>query len=232
MGKLIVFDLDNTLADIGKMISADNIALLRELEEQGNVIAISSGKPTFYLCGLMRQIGLKNPVLIGENGAVIQVGVNLPPKEYCVLPYSDEAEKCISFLDKKIREELPDIWMQPNEVMLTPFPKSEREFEVIAECMEKYKKHIKDVIIYRHIDSYDVIPEGIDKGVGVKKCREMYHICADDTVAVGDSINDYPMFAYAGLALGVRVSEPDRVDLNFDSVTEALRYLTCMERGI
>ena len=69
MYKLIVFDLDGTLAALGKGIAPQSIAALRRLEDAGARIAICSGKPTYYLCGLMRQVELRAPVIVGENGA-------------------------------------------------------------------------------------------------------------------------------------------------------------------
>ena len=51
MHKLLVFDLDGTLAQIGKgMLPADADKLI-ELEQMGYKIAICSGKSGFYLCG-------------------------------------------------------------------------------------------------------------------------------------------------------------------------------------
>ena len=67
--KLIVFDLDRTLADIGAGILPADIEALKALERKGARIAICSGKPTYYLCGFMRQVGLEQPILVGENGA-------------------------------------------------------------------------------------------------------------------------------------------------------------------
>ena len=71
MHKLLVFDLDGTLAPVGKPMADDTLGLLRSLEKAGYRIAVCSGKPTYYLCGLLRQAGLDAPVLIGENGAVL-----------------------------------------------------------------------------------------------------------------------------------------------------------------
>ena len=88
MIKLIVFDLDNTLAPVGKGILPETIQMLKEIEKSGIKIAICSGKPTFYTCGVMRQVELDDPILIGENGAVIQFGVDLPPRRYEVQKYS------------------------------------------------------------------------------------------------------------------------------------------------
>lgn len=225
MMKLIVFDLDNTLAKIGKGIELADIELLKKIEANGMKIAICSGKPVNYLCGFMRQVGLERPILMGENGAVIQFGVNLPPNQYYELPYSETARKSITYIKGKIDEKLPDMWYQPNAVGLTPFPKSEEAFEVIEAILKENEEHLQDVEVYRHVDSFDLVPTRIDKMQGLKYLGELLCIAPEEIMAVGDGVNDYPMFEYAGKAIGVNVKEPDRVDKNFLSITQALEYM-------
>lgn len=225
MIKLMIFDLDGTLAELGQGVRIEDIEILKELEGQGVTIAICSGKPTYYLCGFMRQVGLKEPVLIGENGAVIQFGVQLPPEKYYILPYSDEAKQTLSFLKNQIMQKLPDIWYQPNEVGLTPFPRNEAEFEIIEELLKEKSECVKDVDIYRHVDSYDIAPKGLDKKAGLKYLGELLNISHGEMIAIGDGVNDYPMFEYAGYSVGVNVKEDKRVDRNFETLAEALQYL-------
>ena len=225
MVRLIVFDLDGTLAALGRGIEPENLAMLRALEDAGARIAICSGKPTYYLCGFMRQVGLRAPVLVGENGAVIQLGVDLPPKDYFVAPYSDAAKRSIRLLRQKIEEAVPGMWYQPNEVGLTPFPRNEAEFDAVQGVIDAIDGEIKDVIVYRHCDSFDITPEGITKQSGLERLGALLGIAPQETIAVGDGVNDYPMFAYAGHAVGVSVKDESRVDVNFAGIAEALAYL-------
>lgn len=225
MIKLIVFDLDNTLAEHGQGIAATDIEKLKKLEKKGIKIAICSGKPVHYLFGFMRQVGLNKPFLLGENGAVLQVGVELPPKELYILPYSQQAKESLALIKKEIDAKLPDIWYQPNMVGVSPFPKCEEEFEMIAELLEEHADKLPDTQVYRHIDCFDIIPVGIDKRAGVHMLAQKLNIRRDEIVSVGDSMNDYPMFAYAGLALGVNVKDEAQVNKNFETIAEVLDYL-------
>lgn len=225
MIKLAVFDLDNTLAKLGEGILPEDVALLCRLEARGVRIAICSGKPTYYLCGFMRQVGLKEPILIGENGAVIQFGVDLPPRTYEILPHSDAARETIRFLREKFDALLPGLWYQPNQVGLTPFPASEEEFDILARCLAENRDMVRDVTVYRHVDTYDITPNGITKFDGLKRLGELLHIPPEQTAAVGDGVNDYPMFDYAGCRVGVNVAEEGRVDHNFTSASRALNHL-------
>ena len=225
MLKLAVFDLDGTLAALGKPVAPEAAVLLRRLEDAGVRIAVCSGKPTFYLCGFMRQMGLKDPILVGENGAVIQFGVELPPRAYRVLPYSQTARESIRLLRKALDAALPELWYQPNEVGLTPFPREPEEFAVIEDCLIQYQDRLADVEIYRHCDSFDITPTGINKASGLAYLAQWLGITAEESVAVGDGVNDYPMFDWAGQALGIRVKDVSRVDRDFDTIGEALEYL-------
>lgn len=225
MYKLLVFDLDGTLAEPGQGMTPRNLSMLRDLEDHGMRIAICSGKPTYYLCGFMRQVGLRAPILVGENGAVIQVGVDLPPKDYHVAPYSEDAKRSIRLLRDAIEKALPDMWYQPNQTALTPFPKSPDEFEIINSSIEKLRPQLKDIIIYRHFDCFDFIPKGITKQSGLQRLGRLLNILPEETIAVGDGINDYPMFEYAALSLGIHLEEPDRVQYNFPNIADALSFL-------
>ena len=225
MIKLIVFDLDNTLAAVGKGIRFETIEQLKEIEESGVRIAICSGKPTFYTCGVMRQVELKDPILIGENGAVIQFGVDLPPRRYEVQTYSKDAKETIRFLRTKIEEVLPHVWFQPNEVGLTPFLTKKEEFDAINRILEDYKDQIKDVIIYEQFDCFDITPNGITKKSGIEKLAKMLDVLPEEMIAVGDGINDYPMFEFAGTSLGINVKDREKVDENFTSIGDALLYI-------
>lgn len=223
--KLIVFDLDGTLAALGKGILPEDLALLRRLEETGARIAICSGKPTYYLCGMMRQVGLRAPVLVGENGAVIQMGVDLPPKDYFVAPCSDAAKRSIRRLRETLEQDVPGMWYQPNEVGLTPFPRDESGFDVIQSCLDTLAPQLEDLIIYRHCDCFDIMPDGITKKSGLERLGRLLGIPPEETAACGDGVNDYPMFEYAGLSVGVNVHDESKVNVNVASAGEALSFL-------
>ena len=81
------------------------------------------------------------------------------------------------------------------------------------------------MLLYRHCDSFDITPEGITKKSGLARLGALLGIAPEETIAVGDGVNDYPMFEYAGLSVGVSVKDESRVDVNFAGIGEALTYL-------
>lgn len=225
MIKLIAFDLDDTLAKLGRGITRTDVRKLLILEQRGITIAVCSGKPVHYLCGFMRQVGLKKPILVGENGAVIQIGVELPPKNLFVQEYSVAARDSMNFLRKKILDAIPQIWFQPNLVGLTPFPSNNEENATIKKILDTYMCNLADIEVYHHDDSYDIVPLGINKKLGLELLCHTLNVIPSEVIAVGDGENDYPMFDYAGLAIGVNVSDISKVNVNFRKLSEALLFL-------
>lgn len=223
--KLIALDLDGTLAAPGEATALEDVQKLKELERRGIKLAVVSGKPVYYLTGFLRQMGLQTPIMAGESGAVIQVGVDLPPRTFMVRPYSEEARESLRFLEAKLHELLPDLWYQPNLVGVAAFPYREEDFAVIARMLEEQKDRIRDVDIYRHGDCYDFLPHGLDKSTALEQLGAMLHIRPEEMAAVGDGVNDCPMFARAGLAIGINYPDKTDVAVNFASIGAALDYL-------
>lgn len=223
--KLVVFDLDGTLAPIGRPISAQTLESMRELERRGTQIALCSGKPVYYLCGVMRQAGLRHPILLGENGASMQIGVDLPPEEHYTLPYSKAAAQSIRLIREVLEERLPQLWYQPNQVGLTPFFSREKENAAIAAVIDELGGRIVDLDIYPQCDCYDFTPKGISKAEGLRALGKYLGIGPEETAAVGDGINDYPMFAYAGYSIGIRLKNPEAVTQNVQTIEEAMAQL-------
>ena len=226
MKKMLVFDLDGTLAPIGKGMEPDNMLMLRELEKCGYRIAICSGKPTFYLCGFLRQIGLQEPILVGENGAVIQYGVELPPKQFYVCPNSERAAEQLHRMKERITAVCGKrVWFQPNEVELTPFPQDAEAFELIQGLIDERPEELDELIVYRQVDCFDFIPRNINKASGLAYLAELEGLTREAFVAVGDGINDVPMFEFAGVSIGIGGKLKYNTTHSFAEIKAALKML-------
>lgn len=226
---ICVFDLDGTLAQTGKGVKEEDRRLLFKIAEKGHRFAVCSGKPVYYLCGFMRELGIENPILIGENGAEIQFGIDLPPKQVFYLPVSERAKCNIRMLGERIGREFgEEIWCQPNEVCYTPFPKTQETFEKIAKFIRENPALTEGLSWYRHGDSFDFVPENINKFNALQYLSGLLGRSSEEFVAVGDGVNDYPMFAFAGCSLGINIAEAERVDRNFPCLTDALLFILQM----
>lgn len=226
MNPFIVFDLDGTLAPLGEGCSQENVSLLKELEKEGARLVISSGKPTYYLCGFARQLGLCDPVLIGENGGVLQMGVALPPPVYKEAKIPHGTRDALKELRRKMEEAFPGrIWYQPNETALTPFPAYKEDFPLIKEMLSSFIQPEMALSVYEHSDCFDIAYAALSKGEGIRLLAEVTGADPKNMIAVGDWTNDYPMFSAVGYSVGIDLPDPTRATVNVKSLNKALLHL-------
>lgn len=225
MIKLIFFDLDNTLAPVGMPVPERCVRALRRISRAGVRIAVCSGKPRAYLNGFARQLGVADIVLCGENGLTYQLGVDLPPREYGSIGLGPEEIATLARVSMEFRAEFGGrCWYQPNECAFTPFPKDASDFPVMRAFLENALKDT-GLALYEHPDCFDILPRGADKGRALLYVCVMLGIHPADAAAVGDHINDYPMFDAAGLSVGVALDDKTRADVNVRTLGQALDYL-------
>ena len=224
MIKMAVFDIDDTLAFVGQPILKKNVALLKKIENSGIRIVISSGKPIYYQIGMFRQVGLKNPVFIGENGCSIAFGIGLPPKVLKMVDpeyiYFESREKIL----KEVNSICPDgFWLQPNEVMLTLFFKN-------LDIRDKLRAYFENcnyggITVYEHVDSFDIVPKSINKYTSIEKLCAELNIGSDEVIAVGDGSNDIPMMEFCKYSIGVYYLDKSLTTYHFDDIEKALKFI-------
>ncbi len=226
MHKIIVFDLDGTLAPVCAGTSVANIERLKKLEEVGYKIAICSGKPVAYLCGFARNLGLKEPILIGENGAEAHYGIAFPPEKAWCQTYSDKAKSQMKIIYDLIENAAPGgSWYQPNRVCLTPFPKRDSVFDDIENVIRENSEHLTELTVYRHWDCFDFVPSNISKRSGLEILGEKEGCTSFDFIAVGDGVNDVAMFEYADISIVIGDGLEYDSTLRFKNIDAALDYI-------
>lgn len=222
----VVFDLDGTLAKIGAPVLQEDLALIHEIEKKGVGIAISSGKPTYYTCGFARQMGLSDPYLIGENGAVLQKGIELPPPLTRKSPIPEKTRRALKELRALLEEKFPDrLWFQPNETALTPFLAHVEDFPALRALFASFVKPDMELTVYEHCDCFDIAWSPLDKGEGIRLLSEVTGADPETMIAVGDWTNDYSMFAEAGFSIGINLPDPEKATVNVPCLRDALKLI-------
>lgn len=225
MVKLLAFDIDNTLASINEPILPKTVSRLKELEESGIKIAFVSGKPAIYLSGLARQTGLKDPIIIGENGLNIYYGCAVPPLKIIDADVDRETHEILHSIKNDIIRRLGDkIWFQPNAVSVTAFPMAWEDMYLLKEMMAELFQNetvAEKLVYYTHLDSIDIAPKKVNKGSALSKLLEIEGWGKQDVIAVGDGENDIPMFEQAGFSIGVNFRGQYPVDVNVLTIEEA-----------
>ncbi len=222
MGKVVVFDLDGTLAEVGRPATSCVQDLLYQLQKVARIV-VCSGKPVYYLCGFCRQLGLVQPIMIGENGAEVCIGYDLPPTTHIQVNLTDEVKRRLNALRDFIRVQLGDkVWFQPNSVAVTPFPRDDETFAKLDRLVATNPPLLQGIVAYRQSDCYDFSPKGVDKAAGVQKVLDILGESVDDLFVVGDGVNDYCMLDMTANSYGINLAEPSHARYNFQSTDQAI----------
>ncbi|MEH7333561.1 HAD family hydrolase [Neobacillus drentensis] len=229
MIKLLAFDIDNTLALINEPILFETVSRLKQFENSGLKIAFVSGKPAIYLSGLARQAGLKAPIIIGENGLNIYYGCSVPPLKVIDTDVDLETHEILHSIKNEIITSLGDkIWFQPNAVSVTAFPKDYEDMPALKKMVAKLFQNdevTSKLVSYTHLDSIDIAPKLVNKGNALSHLLKLEGWQKEDVIAIGDGENDIPMFEQAGFSIGINFMGQYTVNVNVNSIHEALDLL-------
>jgi HAD superfamily hydrolase (TIGR01484 family) len=225
--KLMIFDVDDTLAKRNEPIGDGVVRFLKMAESAGIRVAMISGKPMMYVVGLARQVGLANPILSGENGAHIQYSTVIPPEREIALAASANSAEEFSVLRTEISRVFgDDVWFQPNSVNLSVFPMKEKLRTSVFDFVHRYVEEnvpSSTVSVYDHPTCVEIVPFGVDKGCALARIRELEGLEKSEVLAVGDSENDVPMFREAGVSVGVNLPQ---ANYSFSGIEDVVGFIT------
>jgi phosphomannomutase len=218
MKKLIVFDLDGTLAESKSPIDAEMSRLLHELLALVKVAVISGGDwPQFekqVLSHLVQDGTLGNLSILPTCGTKFFRHQGDWKKLYSEDFTADEREKIISSLQQAVAEsgfKVDKVWGEAIEDRGSQITFSALGQQAPLDEKNKWdpdfakRKQIK-AIVDRLIPGFsvrlggatsiDVTKPGIDKGYGIRKLRDILGISLQEMIFIGDALfpggNDYP----------------------------------------
>ncbi len=233
MKRLIVFDLDGTIAESKAAIDAEMATLLRDLLSILKVAVISGGNwPQFQkqlVSNLPHNANLKNLCLLPTCGTKFYQYAEDWELLYSEDFTDEEKEKIIGSLKQVIASsdfETAGPWGEVIEdrgsqitfsALGQNAPIIEKEKWDPDFAKRKQMKVLLDKLIPNFsvrlggTTSIDITKPGIDKAYGIQKLRDTLGIAIDDMIFVGDALfpggNDYP--AKEAGALSIQVRDPE-----------------------
>jgi phosphomannomutase len=248
MKKLIVFDLDGTLAESKSSLDTEMSTLLHDLLGIVKVAVISGGDwPQFeeqLLSDLPHDQRLVNLSLLPTCGTkFFQYSAGVWKQIYSEDLTTDEKDKIVSSLKKAVGlagYEVKKVWGEAVEdrgsqitfsALGQQAPLKEKDKWDPDFTKRKKIKAILDTLIPEFsvrmggATSIDVTKPGIDKAYGIRKLRDLLGISLKEMIFIGDALfvggNDYPA-EQAGV-----VSIPVRGPNETKRVTEAI--IACLD---
>lgn len=248
MTKVLFFDIDGTLTETHAGVPEMPAGLqrkMRELQQQGNLLFIASGRPYAFISKTISDFGFDGMVL--ANGAHVELNgefiyqqpTNLQ-KTINLIKYLDEKgyEYIIetsrgSYLNPefKVLEEFFISCDINEDYLITDFNKDDVidqclkiEVNVPADKMDEIEDIIKDDFNYdKHgtENAFEIYSNVISKATGVQKVLEHLNLNHQDSYAFGDGLNDLEMIQLVGtgVAMGNAVPELKEVsDLVCDTI--------------
>lgn len=246
MKKLIVFDLDGTLAESKSSLDAEMSALLRDLLGIVNVAVISGGDwPQFekqILSNLPHDERLKNLSLLPTCGTKFYQYNGDWEKIYSEDFNAVEKKKIIDSLRKALETDgfkIEKVWGEAIEDRGSQITYSALGQQAPIEEKIKWdsdftkRKRIKTIldksipefsVRLGGTTSIDITKPGIDKAYGIRKLRDTLGIAIDEMIFIGDAIfpggNDYPA-KEAGVVC-IRVKDPEDSKLVIETIVACL----------
>jgi phosphomannomutase len=228
--RLVVFDLDGTLAPSKAAPDAEMSNLLHDLLDIVKVAVISGGDWAQFeaqlLAGLPNDGRLANLSLLPTCGTQFFEYAGGWKKLYSEDLTADEKTKIISSLDQAIRSnglESDKVWGEViedrgSQVTLSALgqqaPLEEKERWDPDFAKRKRVKATLDTLIPEFsvrlggATSIDVTKPGIDKGYGIRKLRDVLDIPIVEMIFIGDALfpggNDYPAQEAGVVSIPVR----------------------------
>jgi phosphomannomutase len=246
MKKLIVFDLDGTLAQSKSSIDAEMAALLNELLGVIKVAVISGGNwPQFQkqvLSHLANDVLLKNLSLLPTCGTQFYKYENGWDKLYAEDFTGEQKKTIVSALKQAIEQsglKAERVWGEVIEDRGSQITFSALGQEAPLEEKVKWdpdftKRQKMKAILDTSIPEFsvrlggatsiDVTKPGIDKAYGIRKLRDILGIAIGEMIFAGDALfpggNDYP--AEQAGADSIRVKNPHETKRVIETIIACL----------
>jgi phosphoglycolate phosphatase (TIGR01487 family) len=197
--KAFAIDIDGTLTENGGgIIHLPAVQNLRTLEKLGYRIIYVTGRSSVEAYILSVFTGMTK-IAVGENGGVVTIS----PTEHIILGNKEECIKGYRILTRKLENvKLKNVFDRMTEVVL------ERTFNIDLGKQILQEDNI-GVELHDSKYSFHINNKGINKATGLAKALDILKIKPSETVTIGDSETDIPLFQFC--AFGIALNHADEI---------------------
>ena len=191
--KYFAIDIDGTLTENGGgIIHLPALAALRYLENLGYKIIYVTGRSSEEAY-IIASFGGTTRLSVGENGGAVM----LAPRQHILLANKSNCERGYEVLRQKIDGvDIKPVFDRHTEVVLF------RTFDITRgqELFERYNLNLR---LVDSLYAYHINEKGINKGTGLVEALRILGGRLDQTVAIGDSETDVPLFEMCGFSVAL-----------------------------
>jgi phosphoglycolate phosphatase len=199
--KVLAVDIDGTVTLNGfGTIHLKALEKLRNLKNDGHHVIFVTGRSSVeaYILSIFGGLTLLG---VGENGGCITHGEIMTHK---LLGNKEECQNAFSYLKKTLDETIIEkpVFPRLTEVVL------DRTFN-IKNAQKSLDEKGFNVGLFDSGYAYHINSRGVDKGSGLINALEMLNADLEDTIALGDSETDVPLFKTVKNNIAVNNSIPE-----------------------
>ncbi len=236
--KLIAMDLDGTLLNSDKLISARNLAAIEAAKKRGVGVTIATGRmyraAAFFgriiqanvplICcngGLVRSLQQEEPVFVRHVAAkaVRELLKLCHERNWYAQWYSADEIYAESYKpeyfasyrtvqDFSVREVGADFLSYTDDVIQCVIRDKQGKIDTVV---AEIQKNFSKTIFPQQNTGYsvDLTPPGINKAVGLEALMKSLGITADEVMTCGDADNDLEMLRFAGTSVVPANGQPE-----------------------
>lgn len=230
--RMIAIDLDGTLLRSDSTVSRHTIDVIQRARGKGVIVAIATGRMYATASPYGKLLGLGDIPMLLYAGGLIQTVESKKILFQQAISLADAAElltlareknwQMQSYIDDVLRVAVYEKWIQDYEhithcralvcgdAFYTP---QGRPNKLLSRGehreLEERKREIEEAmpgrftILFSDPTFLEIMPEGVNKGMGLARLGELFHVPVGQIMAVGDSPNDRDMMAAAGWAVAM-----------------------------
>jgi len=193
--RAVACDVDGTITDRQRRVSLPAIACIRDLAAKGIEVVLASGNTACFLDALSRAFGTLGTI-IAENGGVYRIGFS---GDLRIL-----GDRTVSLGAYRVLE----AYYRGKGASLELFGDRYR-FSDVAFARTVPPEEVRGVMQGHGVEVLDtgfaihLQPEGISKGLGLRRLAADMGIPVEEFLAIGDSENDLEMIEAAGIGVAV-----------------------------
>lgn len=235
----VFLDIDGTLLSDSFIIPPENLKAIKAAQEKGHLVFINTGRSWGNIPPVLMEQFKDFDGIISGIGSMITVNGETVFKSFMsedlikrIMKYAFDnpqywalfegvndvyslSNDRYAMRDYQIPVENPDDYLgicKGDDIQVVAMGKT---------VPEDFKELFNDDLTVFQFETYaDLVKKGLNKAEGIKKAIEIMGIKRENTVAIGDSNNDYDMIEYAGVGVAMANSQQSILDIA-DYITDS-----------
>lgn len=227
----VFLDIDGTLISDSFKISDDNLKAIAAARAMGHMVFINTGRSWGNIPDILHEQFDLDGIISGSGAMITMNGENV--FKSCMSENLVRRVMDFIFSNRRywaIFEGYNNVYSIPNDVReKRDYEKSvdssqesekicsEDEIQVIAMgkiVPDEFKELFSEDLTVFQFDTYaDCVIKGLNKAKGIEKVLELTGIKKENTIAIGDSNNDYDMLKFAGVGVAMANSQQRILDM-------------------